>query len=104
MVNAGGRIVYDDVFLNGAASQQRLRAHLDGVNVLWVGVRCLAATAAGRELARGDRAPGMAAAQAELVHEDVTYDLEVNTTNTESLDCAHLIAARVGEADQGRRG
>ena len=92
--------MYDDVFLNGAASQQRLRAHLEGVDVLWVGVRCIAATAAGRELARGDRPPGMAAAQAEMVHEGVLYDLEVDTTSTQSLDCARVIAAHVGGDDQ----
>ena len=95
--------MYDDVFLSGAASQQRLRAHLDGVSVLWVGVRCDAATAAGREVARGDRSPGMATAQAEMVHEGVLYDLEVDTTTTESLECARLIAARLGGDDQRRR-
>jgi chloramphenicol 3-O phosphotransferase len=100
MANAGGRIVYDDVFLSGAASQQRLRAHLDGVSVLWVGIRCDAATAAGRELARGDRPPGMATAQAELVHNGVLCDLEVDTTNTQSLDCARVIAAQVGGHEQ----
>ena len=94
--------MYDDVFLSGAASQQRLRAHLDGVSVRWVGVRCDPATAAGRELARGDRSPGMAAAQAEMVHEGVLYDLEVDTTNTESLDRARLIAAHLGKDDQRR--
>ena len=34
MAKAGGRIVYDDVFLSGAASQQKRRAHLDGVSVV----------------------------------------------------------------------
>lgn len=100
MARAGGRIVYDDVFLSGAASQQRLRAQLDCVSTLWVGVRCDPVTAAGRELARGDRPLGMAAAQAEVVHEGVVYDLEVDTTKNESLDCARLIAARVAEIDQ----
>jgi chloramphenicol 3-O phosphotransferase len=42
-----------------------------------------------------DRTPGMAASQAELVHEGVRYDLEVDTTHTESLACARAIAARV---------
>ncbi|WP_225828312.1 chloramphenicol phosphotransferase CPT [Streptomyces naphthomycinicus] len=93
---AGARVVVDDVFLGGAASQQRWRKALDGLSVLWVGVRCAPEVAAAREIARGDRAPGMAAAQAALVHEGVSYDLEVDTTRTEALVCARAIAARVG--------
>ncbi|MFI7504003.1 chloramphenicol phosphotransferase CPT [Streptomyces sp. NPDC049687] len=96
MARAGARVVIDDVFLGGAASQQRWQKALGGLAVLWVGVRCESAVAAGREIARGDRVPGMAAAQAEVVHEGVFYDLEVDTTRTESLECARSIAAHLG--------
>jgi chloramphenicol 3-O phosphotransferase len=85
----------DEVFLGGAASQQRWLAALGSLPVLWVGVRCEAGVAAGRELARGDRVPGMAASQAELVHQGVRYDLEVDTTRTEAVDCARAIVARM---------
>ncbi|MER8041597.1 chloramphenicol phosphotransferase CPT [Streptomyces sp. NPDC094032] len=95
MARAGARIVIDEVFLGGAESQRRWLKHLDGLDVLWVGVRCDATVAAGREIARGDRAPGMAALQAGQVHEGVVYDLEVDTTRTESLECARRIAAHV---------
>jgi chloramphenicol 3-O phosphotransferase len=95
MVRAGGRVIIDDVFLSGGVSQARLRAHLTGLEVLWVGVHCDAEIAAGREMARGDRVPGMAALQAPVVHQGVDYDLEVDTGRTESLDCARAIAARV---------
>ena len=37
----------------------------------------------------------MAVSQAEIVHKGVTYDVEVDTSRTESLDCARTIAARV---------
>jgi chloramphenicol 3-O phosphotransferase len=93
MARAGVRVIFDDVFLGGAASQARMRAYLDGLAVLWVGVRCDPAIAAGRELARGDRVAGMAALQAEAVHRGVAYDLEVDTSHAESLDCARAIAA-----------
>ncbi len=96
MARAGARVVIDDVFLGGAQSQERWRKALDGLDVLWVGVRCESAVAAGREIARGDRARGMAAGQAETVHRGVVYDLEVDTTHMESLDCARAIAAHVG--------
>ncbi|MDX2542422.1 chloramphenicol phosphotransferase CPT [Streptomyces sp. WI04-05B] len=98
-VRAGARVVIDDVFLGGAASQQRWRKALGEGGalgepaVLWVGVRCEPAVAARREIARGDRALGMAAAQADVVHEGVVYDLEVDTSHTESLLCARTIAA-----------
>ncbi|MFD9541294.1 chloramphenicol phosphotransferase CPT [Streptomyces sp. NPDC060022] len=96
MARAGARVIVDDVFLGGAASQERWQKALGGLDVLWVGVRCEGEVAAAREVARGDRAQGMAALQAETVHRGVVYDLEVDTTHTESLDCARVVAARVG--------
>ena len=66
MAQAGARIIVDEVFLGGAASQQRWKNALGALQVLWVGVRCEAAVATARELARGDRIAGMAASQAEL--------------------------------------
>ena len=94
MARAGARIILDEAFLGGAASQQRWLTALGALRVLWVGVRCDGAVAAAREIARGDRISGMAASQAELVHEGVRYDLQVDTTHTEALDCARAIAAR----------
>lgn len=38
----------------------------------------------------------MAVLQADVVHEGVSYDLEVDTTHTEALVCARTIVARVG--------
>jgi chloramphenicol 3-O phosphotransferase len=95
MARAGARIIVDDVFLGGTASQQRWLKALGGLAVLWVGVRCDSAVAAGREVARGDRAQGMAASQADVVHAGVFYDLEVDTTYAETLVCARTIAAHV---------
>ncbi|MFR9674801.1 chloramphenicol phosphotransferase CPT [Streptomyces sp. TR06-5] len=101
MARAGARIIVDDVFLGGAESQRRWQRALGGLPVLWVGVRCASTVAAGRELARGDRVAGMAASQAEHVHRGVSYDLEVDTTRTESLVCARTIAARVERSGPG---
>ena len=95
MARAGARIIVDDAFLGAAASQQRWQRALDALQVLWAGVMCDSAVAAGREIARGDRVTGMAAAQAILVHQGVAYDVQVDTTHTEALDCAREIAARV---------
>ncbi|GAA1607441.1 chloramphenicol 3-O phosphotransferase [Actinoplanes couchii] len=91
MARAGARIIVDEVFVGQAASQQRWAEALGDLPVLWVGVRCDAAVAAGRETARGDRTPGMAASQAEMVHQGVRYDIEVDSTRTEAIDVARLI-------------
>jgi chloramphenicol 3-O phosphotransferase len=95
MARAGARIILDEVFLGGATSQRRWKKALGTLPVLWVGVQCDSATATGREIARGDRVIGMAASQAEVVHQGVVYDLRVDTTHTEALACARAIAARV---------
>ncbi|MFE7193765.1 chloramphenicol phosphotransferase [Kitasatospora sp. NPDC057541] len=95
MARAGARIVVDEVFLGTTASQRRWREALDGLDVLWVGVRCAPEVAAARERARGDRVAGMAAAQAEAVHRGVRYDLEVDTALQDAAACARLIAERV---------
>ncbi|MEV5790024.1 chloramphenicol phosphotransferase CPT [Streptomyces sp. NPDC052192] len=95
MARAGARIIVDEVFLGGPASQRRWHDALHDLPVLWVGVHCDATVAAGRELARGDRPIGMAASQADTVHRGVTYDVEVDTTHTESIECARVIAGRV---------
>ncbi|WP_371476884.1 chloramphenicol phosphotransferase CPT [Kitasatospora sp. NBC_00315] len=95
MAGAGARVIIDEVFLGGAASQQRWQEALGDLRVLWVGVRCDGAVAAGREVARGDRTIGMAVSQAEVVHRGVAYDLEVDTANAESMECARIIAVHV---------
>jgi chloramphenicol 3-O phosphotransferase len=92
---AGARIIIDDVFLGGGESREEWRKVLAGLDVLWAGVRCEAAVAAGREIARGDRVRGMAEQQAEQVHRGMVYDVEVDTTHTESLECARTIAKAV---------
>ncbi|MGW0707646.1 chloramphenicol phosphotransferase CPT [Streptomyces sp. NPDC002643] len=95
MARAGARVIVDEVFLGGPRSQKRWQTALGELGVLWVGVRCDAQVAAGREVARGDRTVGMAASQAESVHQGVTYDLEVDTVRAESIECARTIAAHV---------
>ncbi|WP_232662861.1 chloramphenicol phosphotransferase CPT [Pseudonocardia sp. TRM90224] len=98
MARAGAGMIVDDVFLGGPASQQRWREALRGLDVLWVGVRCDPDVATGREIARGDRTTGMAAAQAEIVHSGVAYDVEIDTGRAESIECARRIAAHLASS------
>jgi chloramphenicol 3-O phosphotransferase len=64
---------------------------LRGLPVTWIAVRCDADVAEARELARGDRVPGLARRQSEVVHRWARYDGEVDTTET-PLD---LVAAQL---------
>ncbi|HEX8729513.1 MAG TPA: AAA family ATPase [Ktedonobacterales bacterium] len=99
MARAGASIIIDDVFLSGVAARDRWRTSLAGLSVLWVGVRCAPQVAAAREQARQDRNSGMAAAQAQIVHVGMQYDLEVDTTFASPRDCAERIAERMSERD-----
>lgn len=96
MAQAGAGLVVDEVFLGGAASQERLAGALQGVPTLWVGVRCNAEVAAARERRRQDRPSGMAVSQAQTVHDGVCYDVQVDTTHRTPHDCAEDIRAAVG--------
>lgn len=90
-------VIIDEVFLGGRESQDRLRSALDGLRVVWVGVRCDLEVAIAREVARPERTEGMASSQAMIVHEGVQYDLQVDTTTNTALECATTIADYVAD-------
>ncbi|MFI1199991.1 chloramphenicol phosphotransferase CPT family protein [Streptomyces sp. NPDC020883] len=59
--------------------------------VLFVGVHCPPDELARRERARGDRPPGLAAYQYDLVHSHGDYDLECDTGAAGPRECAQQI-------------
>jgi chloramphenicol 3-O phosphotransferase len=85
---SGTGVIVDEVLLGGGTGQDRLRAALSGLEVLWVGVKCDAAVVRAREVLRPDRVAGMAASQATPVHEGVKYDMTVDTSTASSDSCA----------------
>ena len=91
MARAGAGVLIDEVFLGGAAGQARLQAALEGLVVIWVGVRCAPEVAEARERQRLDRKIGMAREQALRVHWGVAYDLVVNTSDATPDECAAVI-------------
>jgi chloramphenicol 3-O phosphotransferase len=95
MASRGAFLILDEVFLAGGDGQQRLRALLGDLDVLWAAVHCDPQVAADREAARPDRIRGMAMAQALAVHAGVVYDVEVDTTDCPAADCARRIAEAV---------
>ena len=97
MIHAGVRVIIEDVFVSGVDARNRWQAALADVAVLWVGVCCDPAVATARESGRGDRVTGMAALQAQTVHVGIAYDIEVDTSDMPPVECARIIAQRVGE-------
>lgn len=97
MIHAGVRVIIEDVFISGVDARNRWQTALADVKVLWVGVRCDPAVATAREGGRGDRVTGMAALQAQTVHAGIEYDIEVDTSDMPPVECARIIARRVGE-------
>jgi chloramphenicol 3-O phosphotransferase len=92
---SGTRLIVDDVFLDGAQSQERLRLALADRQVLWVGVTCDLDVAVQRERERGDRVVGMVERQSPIVHEGVHYDVVVNSTTQPANELARTIAEHV---------
>ncbi|NMO53639.1 AAA family ATPase [Actinoplanes sp. TBRC 11911] len=90
MAAAGNDVVVDHLFSEPWRLDDCLTL-FEPFDVVFVGLHCSAAELTRRELARGDRTPGQAAAQLALVHAHRRYDLELDTTalNADS-------AARIG--------
>ena len=95
LVRAGANVILDEVFLEGGKDQVRWRRSLQGLPVTWVGVHCDLEVLAAREAARGDRVPNMARYQAALVHEDVDYDVVVDTTALSPEELADVVIAQI---------
>ena len=95
----GTGLIIDEVFIGGRSSQERLASALQGLPVVWIGVRCAPEVAEARERSRADRVGGMARLQATLVHQGVAYDLTVDTTATSAADCARTVAAHLSALD-----
>lgn len=77
--------------LSAEFEERRWRESLGNLRVGWIVVRCPAEVVTAREQVRGDRVTGMAAHQAEAVHQGIDDDLEVDTTTTEPVELAKSI-------------
>jgi len=75
----GVNVVIDDLCLEPAYLDDYLAA-FDGIDVIFVGLRCAPETLLARESARLDRFPGTAIHQDARVHRRAVYDLEIDTS------------------------
>ncbi len=88
----GHDLVIDHAVMTRAEADM-LRAAVESHRVVWVGVQCPADVLAARERARGDRRPGLAAAQCQRVHQWFEYDLVIDTSKVEPEDAARSIVS-----------
>ncbi|HET6192570.1 MAG TPA: AAA family ATPase [Trebonia sp.] len=101
MAQAGNDIVVDYVLSERWRLLDCLTV-LDGLDVVFVGVRCSEQELARREEARGDRQPGQAAAQFRQVHSYGRYDIECDTTTATPRDCALTIKQSLDQLPEPR--
>lgn len=92
MARSGAHLILDEVILNRQL-YSGWQSQLKGVPVLWVGVQCELAELERRELERGDRVIGQARGQFDIVHRDVAYDVEVDSTARSAQQLSEVIAA-----------
>lgn len=96
MARAGNSIVADHVL----SEPWRLVDILEqwaGLDVTMVGVHCRLEELNRRESARGDREPGTAASQFDVVHAGVDYDCDVDTSALSARECALKIKQIVND-------
>ena len=92
---AGNSLVVDDVML-GQGEADDYRGLLANFDVRFVGLFAPLEVVEARELARGDRAIGLARWQFDRVHQGVDYDLEIDTASLTPLEVARRIAEAFG--------
>jgi chloramphenicol 3-O phosphotransferase len=90
--DSGQDQVVDHVLLD-PASKKDAREVLSGPGYVWVGIRCDVDEVVRRETARGDRFPGFASGTSAVVHDGMTYDLELDVTRTSPAELAERLHA-----------
>lgn len=79
LVGMGHHVIVDDVSF-GKREVDEWKEALKDYNVLWVGIKAPLKALEARETNRGNRMHGSARAQYCIVHQDVDYDLEFDTS------------------------
>ncbi|MBE0670766.1 MAG: AAA family ATPase [Anaerolineales bacterium] len=90
----GNNIVADHVFVEKAWVDE-CASLFAGMNAYLIGVKCPLEIAEQREKDRKDRTLGQARLQYDVIHQYVTYDLEVDTSLLNSEECVTKIIERL---------
>lgn len=87
---AGSLVIVDHVIGENAEWYRDLRTRLGSLPMKTVKVHCLKEILISREMSRQDRRPDLphALRQEGTIHEDIPYDLEIDTSESSSAACA----------------
>lgn len=94
LAQSNNNVVADHVLLHPSWLDDCLHV-FEGLEVLFVGVTCPLEVLEAREKERGDRTLGQARGQAEIIHQNCIYDLEVDTSILTASECAEQIKVRL---------
>jgi chloramphenicol 3-O phosphotransferase len=94
-VRSGMNVIVDDVVIDRETYESWERV-LEGLEPVWVAVRCPVEVAEARELIRGDRAIGLARAQHELVHRDISYAFDIDTGDLTATEAHETLRRHLG--------
>jgi chloramphenicol 3-O phosphotransferase len=101
LAEAGNHVILDHVLEDPAWLRECIE-RWDGLDVLFVGVRCPLPELERREALRSDRAPGLAAYQFDRVHAHGMYDVEVDTSVLGVDACVATIVAALARGGAPR--
>lgn len=94
LLESGLRVIVDDV-MNGGVEQKAWFDVLSAHKSMYVGVTCSDEELIRRESLREDRINGSAVEQARRVHEGVSYDLCVSTSEKSPEQCVTAIVTHI---------
>ena len=95
----GNNLIIDEILLDKVLIDEYIQA-LKGHKVLLIGLTCPLEILQQRELARGDRRPGLAATQAAITHRHTDYDRLFDTSTVSPQDMAKEIQKIIREGKQ----
>ncbi len=91
LLEAGCKLIIDNAWIN-EDEIKALERTLSGFHVVRVKVMCQLNVCVARELARGDRAIGLAESEYPLVHKFMNYDVTIDTSDIKPKEAAmHLL-------------
>ena len=93
---AGNNVVIDDLCLEPHYLQDYIEA-FEGLDVIFVGLRCSTDVLGKREATRLSRFPGTAIRQAERVHRHALYDLEIDTSEVSAEAASEKLLRRLAD-------
>jgi chloramphenicol 3-O phosphotransferase len=94
-VRAGMNVIVDDVVIDRETLDSWERV-LEGLEPIWVAVRCPLEIAESRESIRGDRAIGLARAQHDVVYRDISYAFDIDTGDLTATRAREMLRRCLG--------